>query len=135
VSAATQREHFPSDETLAAFVDGRLDEATRKRVTDHMVTCDECYSVFLAAADAAARDEPAPGVVLRGRWTRAVAIVAAAAAIAGVLFLSPLRDRILPGRSPMGEIAAAVPAHRIFAGRLSAIPFRPFEEPDRSGET
>ena len=40
---------FPSDETLAAFLDGRLDPETRRRVIEHMTTCDECYSVVAAA--------------------------------------------------------------------------------------
>src|SRR5258706_16081748 len=40
---------FPSDETLAAFLDGRLDPDTRRRVVEHMTTCDECYSVVMGA--------------------------------------------------------------------------------------
>jgi anti-sigma factor RsiW len=32
---------FPSDETLAAFIDGRLDEETRKRVVAHVADCED----------------------------------------------------------------------------------------------
>src|ERR1700719_3559751 len=42
---------FPSDETLAAFLDGRLDPETRRRVIEHMTTCDECYSVVASGGE------------------------------------------------------------------------------------
>ena len=46
---------FPSDETLAAFIDGRLDAETRANVIAHMTTCSECYSVFLSATEMPSR--------------------------------------------------------------------------------
>ncbi|HEX3534941.1 MAG TPA: zf-HC2 domain-containing protein [Gemmatimonadaceae bacterium] len=39
---------FPSDETLAAFIDGRLDEETRKRVVAHVADCEDCYGTVMA---------------------------------------------------------------------------------------
>ncbi|MCU1245238.1 MAG: hypothetical protein JWN02_1148, partial [Acidobacteria bacterium] len=42
---------FPSDETLAAFIDGTLEPEERQRVLDHLITCDECRNNVLAAAD------------------------------------------------------------------------------------
>jgi len=48
---------FPSDETLAAFIDGTLDPDERQRVLDHLVTCDECRNNVLAAADPMAERE------------------------------------------------------------------------------
>ena len=40
---------FPSDETLAAFIDGKLDAETRRRVVEHMADCSECYETYLGA--------------------------------------------------------------------------------------
>src|SRR5260221_13409487 len=44
-----ERTGFPSDETLAAFLDGNLDPDTRRRVIEHMTICEECYSVVAGA--------------------------------------------------------------------------------------
>ena len=35
-----------SNETFAAFMDGRLDEVARARVLAHVVACDNCYALF-----------------------------------------------------------------------------------------
>jgi CHAT domain-containing protein len=40
----------PDFETVAAYLDGRLDEAKRTRVTAHLASCEECYFVFSEAA-------------------------------------------------------------------------------------
>src|ERR1044072_7367909 len=87
---------FPSDETLAAFIDGRLDDVTRRRVVEHMTTCDECYAVYLAATEmqnASAGPPPRPGrisgVILAATLTMSLAIVFA-------VFYSPLRRIIGP---------------------------------------
>ncbi len=39
-----------TDETLAAYVDDRLDSATRQPVTEHLVTCGECREIVLMAS-------------------------------------------------------------------------------------
>src|SRR3954464_3949919 len=81
VEKVTAMEHtgFPSDETLAAFIDGRLDAETRAKVIAHMVTCAECYAVFLSATEtsvhAQARDAWRP----RRAWMVVFAATAAAA--------------------------------------------------------
>jgi hypothetical protein len=115
---------FPSDETLAAFIDGRLDEETRARVIAHMTTCSECYSVFLSAtelpSDAAARDSWRP----RRAWI-AVVTASVAAAIACAFLVTPVRDRILHREDGMAALARAAPAHRIIAGRISRFPYQP----------
>jgi anti-sigma factor ChrR (cupin superfamily) len=40
---------FPSNENLTAFIDGKLDKATRLRVMEHMASCAECLDVLLVA--------------------------------------------------------------------------------------
>jgi len=86
---------FPDDETLAAFIDGALDEETRQSVVTHVADCEECYSRVLAAR--AWKTSGESSVVMtrprfgRRRWAAGLAIAAAAA---GVLFFTPpLRDR------------------------------------------
>ena len=53
----TPMEHtgFPTDETLAAFVDGRLDGETRRRVIEHMADCADCRDAYLGAQEWAAQ--------------------------------------------------------------------------------
>src|SRR4051812_7117606 len=126
VEKVTAMEHtgFPSDETLAAFIDGRLDAETRAKVIAHMTTCSECYSVFLSATElpsrAAARDSWRP----RRAWI-AVGAATAAAAIACVFLVTPLRERIPHRENGMEALAKAAPAHRTIAGRISVFPYQP----------
>lgn len=114
---------FPSDETLAAFIDGRLDAETRAKVIAHMTTCAECYSVFLSATEmpsrAAARDAWRP----RRAWI-AVATATAAAGIACIVLITPVRDRILHREDGMALLAKAAPAQRTIAGRISGFPYQ-----------
>jgi hypothetical protein len=115
---------FPSDETLAAFIDGRLDAETRADVIAHMTTCSECYSVFLSATEvpsrAAARDAWRP----RRAWM-AVAATSIAAGIACAFLVTPVRDRILHREDGMAALAKAAPAQRTIAGRISGFPYQP----------
>jgi len=115
---------FPSDETLAAFIDGRLDAETRANVIAHMTTCSECYSVFLSATEmpsrVAARDVWRP----RRAWI-AVATTTAAAGIACAFLITPVRDRILHREDGMALLANAAPEQRTIAGRISGFPYQP----------
>jgi hypothetical protein len=114
---------FPSDETLAAFIDGRLDAETRANVIAHMTTCSECYSVFLSATEsspAAPREKWRPG-----RAWIAVAAATAAAGIACALLITPIRDRLLHRDDGMAALAKAAPPQRIIAGRISGFPYQP----------
>ena len=118
---------FPSDETLAAFIDGRLDPETRGKVIAHMTTCSECYSVFVNATEmtAAAGAPESSRRSSRTGWL-AVAGAATAAAVAVVFLVTPLRDRILPrGDAGMVALARAAPPQRIIAGRISGFPYQP----------
>lgn len=72
----------PSDETLAAFVDGRVDAETRKLVIEHIATCDDCRADWQAISEFAEAEETSSNamnvVFPRGRW---YGLIAAAAAI------------------------------------------------------
>jgi putative zinc finger protein len=39
-------EHWPTAEELAAYIDGTLDRAVSERITEHLASCEECYSVY-----------------------------------------------------------------------------------------
>jgi tetratricopeptide (TPR) repeat protein len=65
----------PSEETLAAFMEGRLEQVARKQVLQHldMEDCGECREVLLLVAEV---DEPIP--IWKRRW---IALGAAAAVV------------------------------------------------------
>src|SRR3954447_2638310 len=118
---------FPSDETLAAFIDGRLDAGTRSQVIAHMATCPECYSVFMSATEMAAVTTAPNGSQHSSRrpWL-AVAVTAVAAAVAVGFLVTPIRDFILPHRdNGMETLARAAPEERTIAGRISGFRYQP----------
>jgi tetratricopeptide (TPR) repeat protein len=127
---------FPDDETLAAFIDGGVDEETRKEVVAHLANCEECYSTVRAARAWKQSEEPAT-VVTHPRFggRRWVAVLAAAAAVAGVVFLTPeARDRYA-----MHELVAAANArHERPAAELplsGGFAYRPHMDVKRGGTT
>jgi predicted anti-sigma-YlaC factor YlaD len=42
----TAQGHCPTDEELAAFLDGMLSESERARVVAHLADCESCYEIF-----------------------------------------------------------------------------------------
>jgi CHAT domain-containing protein len=78
---------FPSDETLAAFIDNRLDTPTRRRVIEHMTACDECYAVFLAATEMKQSAGPADAPGPHNRRGKTLVMVGALATAAVVVVL------------------------------------------------
>jgi hypothetical protein len=88
---------FPSDETLAAFIDGQLDEETRKQVVAHVADCEDCYGTVMAAGAWGTNEgrqvlsvTPRSFVAQRRRYRIGLA---AAAVIAGLLLYDPLSAR------------------------------------------
>lgn len=131
----------PADETLAAFVDGRLTPRGREAVLEHLVACDDCRSIFDALCDAqeAGVIERAEPVVVRGDFGRRAVIAAlAAAAVVAVVFTPPVRREIDFHRT--GGVSTLVDAaeqtkKRTIEGRLAGgFPYKPYEEPKRSGQ-
>jgi hypothetical protein len=87
-------DHCPADETLAAFIDGRLDASARDRVMEHIAVCAECRDVVLSVheLEKESRTEPEGGSVSRfpkrAKLAAAAAVVAAAAAM--IVVFGPL---------------------------------------------
>lgn len=119
-NVAVQTTH-PADETLAAFIDGRLDSEARQPVIEHMAECAECRDV-LNTADELAIDEGrlAPVVPFWKAWVVPAASVAAAAAIGFILYTGPVGDRFLATRRLAAlEAATAKLSERAIPGRPS----------------
>ena len=51
MNAAIIMQKCPNEETLAAFVDGRLNEQARLQVTEHLVDCGDCRDIVMTASD------------------------------------------------------------------------------------
>lgn len=89
----------PSEETLAAFLDGHLDPEARERVMEHLADCGECREVVYAGEEmgrlGVAEGEGAPEVLefrSRSRYPWAAIGVAAAAVL--VFFSPPAQEQI-----------------------------------------
>ncbi len=46
-SPAPPAGHWPSDEELAAYIDGNLGKEESQRITEHLADCEECYAVYV----------------------------------------------------------------------------------------
>jgi tetratricopeptide (TPR) repeat protein len=87
MTVAVMMTDCPTPETLAAFVDGRLNAAEREEVMKHLADCAECRDTVLLATEIAAAEAPK---VVRPRFRpRVWAPLAAAAAAVVVLFGVP----------------------------------------------
>jgi tetratricopeptide (TPR) repeat protein len=140
---------FPSEETLAAFIDGRLDDETRRRVVEHMANCTECYETFLGATEwgreGGVWESSATNLRTRRTWTVRIACVGAAAALV-IIVGQPLHQwyesRFANGRIALVAVANRFP-YRSIASRLTGgFEYRRLhvtrgmndDEPDREGE-
>jgi hypothetical protein len=114
-------DHCPTEETLAAFVDDRLDAATRRKVTEHLAACGDCRELVLMASEYQASEAPsnvtqAAHRFAPWRWT-------AAAAAAAVIVVFVLRPSPLFAPDMSDVIAAVRQDKRPFDGRLAAFPY------------
>jgi tetratricopeptide (TPR) repeat protein len=127
----------PSEETVAAFIDRRLESAAHARVIEHMRQCDDCYSVITASAFETS--VPPTGLTLgRSRHLRSLILWTSAAAVAvmAVLFLPSIRS-VLRTKSGIEVLidASEDARYRPIEGRLSGgFSYKPVDEPMR-GET
>jgi anti-sigma factor RsiW len=136
MSSPEQQMHCPTDETLAAYIDGRLSGDARARVEEHLVTCDACHAVWQGVAEfresEAAMDAPN---VVRGRFGRRWAVAAAAAAVivvSATLVLPHVQERRL--NNAVVAVAAQMdrPSKARFSGPFS---YRPAKETPRGGDS
>ncbi len=71
MSTPEKMTNCPTEETLAAFVDGRLDSRSRRQVLEHLATCADCEAIVSAAWDIQAADAAAAPRIVRpqmGVW-------------------------------------------------------------------
>jgi hypothetical protein len=152
-------EHL-TEETLAAYIDDRLDSATREPVTQHLASCGECREIVLMTTAYQVDEESAK--VTRGNfggsWSMAAMVgVAAAAAIVVIavqsnsFFFKDLfekvrqasvqtwvltKNAVTPG-TDVDDLRGALRSQpkRVSLGRLAGFPYQ--QKPDgakRGGE-
>ena len=111
----------PTEETLAAFMDHRLEETAHQEAIQHLADCGECRELVLMTADF--QQSETTNVVRptfgRGRVAGVAAAIAIAAGLA-VVFLPPLFQR------DMGDVIAASQAlsQRPSDGRFGGHPYK-----------
>lgn len=118
----------PADETLARFVSGEIDAATRHDVLAHIERCAECMASVLAA-NAYLREEESAVPEERGsRWWIAIA----AALLIAVIAVPLVRRQ----RDPMHQLVSASPqTERTIEPRLSGgFTWAPYRGPERASE-
>jgi tetratricopeptide (TPR) repeat protein len=114
----------PSDETLAVFVERKLDGAERDEVIAHLAECADCRDIVLMATDIATEDdssgvtEDGPSKVVRPKFGNGKVLMLAAAAAIVVIFALSSFQKPLSGGDDVRV------SHRMFkerqtAGRLS----------------
>lgn len=132
----------PTAETLASFVDDRLDADTRRAVIEHMAECAECRDAVLTADEFRSAETTDDAEVngspsrFGSRFGYTIAALAAAAAVA-LLFIQPIHERLF-GPSGMNALVAASEdlTYRPSDGRLAGgFPYKPPKERMRSGES
>jgi tetratricopeptide (TPR) repeat protein len=138
----------PELETIAAYLDDRLTERERTRVTAHLADCETCYFVMgeatqMRGSDAAAMNEELGLEQRRKSWWRRLPLStkmwssAAVLATAASLLLA-VGARIVPlvgDSSDLRALVAAVGADRSFEPRLSGgFVYGPVRGPVRGGE-
>jgi tetratricopeptide (TPR) repeat protein len=100
---------FPSDETLAAFIDGRLDEETRKTVVAHVADCEDCYGTVMASK-AWAETEVGPTVKhlpMAANYAQYWILGSVAAVLAFALLFQPMAARYRERRDERAVRSAA----------------------------
>lgn len=109
----------PGAEVIAACVEGRLPADARKQVLQHLLVCEDCYTVFSETAQFV---DHGAGSVRRRPWA---AYIAAAAAVMAVGLLASIggawwvQHRVATPASLMNRLTKAIGTERPSEGRLS----------------
>lgn len=106
-------------ETMAAFIDGRLDTSTSARVETHLAACDQCYEQFADAVAMARREDTRAqgGSAAHGDWRRGwLAAAALLLALGGLWWWRSPQRRIAVA---VTELADAQRTMRFSTGQLS----------------
>jgi putative zinc finger protein len=114
IDATSSRESCPTDEELAAYIDGNLGRRAYKRITEHLASCEGCYAVYVGAVRFQLETEPADEAAaaarnvmpfpsrdqIRGLW-RLAAVAAGLLIVAGAgggyYFAGPLPKLVTSG--------------------------------------
>jgi tetratricopeptide (TPR) repeat protein len=133
----------PELETIAAYLDGRLNEREQARITAHLTACDDCYVVFSESAQIHVEAERAGVRIAQGwrEWMTGPRLTwftaGAALATAACLWLLVGSGRMMPSRQPERELQAliaAVGTDRWIEARLSGgFAYGPMRGSVRSG--
>jgi hypothetical protein len=121
---------FPSNETLAAFIDGRLDSRTRSRVAQHLIACDDCYAMV---ADARAAREAIGEAAFEPRgfatpdaeggkllpFPLIAAAVAVAAGLAAAVFFIPSLWDFVHGTPSVAAVVESSDQQRVTLTRIA----------------
>lgn len=110
----------PTEETLASYLDNRLDHETRRKVTEHLASCGECREIVLMATDYQENEVNVRRGTFGSRRIAAAATAAglAAAAALGFFVLRPALFTPTPTLDDVIEASRTEP-HRPSIGRLS----------------
>jgi CHAT domain-containing protein len=146
MTAPTTMSNCPTEETLAAFVDGRLDADARERVIAHLADCAECRDVVLTASEFSELEQTELSATRqhldRTSWSKRPRSFAVPLAIAASLLVAVSAVLLWWSSSrsadSMSELLQAGNAleQRSLEGRLSdGFAYRPLEPILRSGET
>lgn len=127
----------PTDETLAAFIDGRLTGEERQRVVDHLAECALCRDVVLLAEDVRVAEGGDSSNVVRpkfgSRWIAPAAAVAASLLVVVVLSRERIENQMNGGMSDVLATYEATEQRRIET-RLTELPYKPLKPTFRAGE-
>lgn len=127
----------PSEETLAAFVDGRLNGEARRRVVEHMANCGECRDIAVLTAQIQAEEVSTAETANVARFPNRTVLLAMATAVAAMLvvvFFPALQERMRPEKGiPTLIQASTVLDKRVVDGRLTGFPYKPRPRVYRSG--
>lgn len=127
----------PNEETLAAFIDGRLKQDARNELIHHIAGCAECRDVMTAARELESETMLESENVREFHPRRSyipAAVAAIAATIMVVVFVPQVRDWVsLQVRGPLAPVKTAYesgPDRRV-EPRLSGFPYKEFKGPTR----
>lgn len=115
-------ESCPDLETIAAFIDGRLEARQRERIATHVAGCETCYFLVAEAAHVApstgADEEP---VLPRRWWQRPVAKWSGTGLAAAAALMLAVRVGFwsAPDDVALEELVAAVGTERLIEPRLT----------------
>jgi hypothetical protein len=128
----------PTDETVAAFLDGRLHPEARAEVVEHIANCPDCYALVSAGWDYQAMEQKELAPVVKGRFgSWGMGAVAAVAASAIIVFALPVTQNAIKFRSRRSELVDAQNSakERPVEGRLSGFGYQPFKTYRGTGDT